>query len=357
MTLAFYAPMKPPDHPVPSGDRALARALILALEIAGHRVSVASTLRSRDGDGDPERQSQIMAHAKSALPALIARGRAEGWRAWVTYHSYYKAPDLLGGPVARVLGIPYLMIEATRAAKRLNGPWARYAAAAEHACDLADVVFYLTSRDAEALRADAPATQDLLPLPPFLPRDSCPKLSPPADGPILAVGMMRRGDKLASYQIIAETLALLGGDWMLEIVGGGPASAEVAALMAPFNSKVTFLGQLSASDLNAVYTRAAVLFWPGVNEAFGLAYLEAQAAGLPVVAQNRPGVREVLAPGDYPAVSDGPAALANRLSQLLDDPEYRGAIGREASDYVAKNHLLPAAVVALKDGLARVGVS
>ena len=92
---------------------------------------------SRDGKGDAARQQQIMAKADATLPALIARGRAEGWRAWITYHTYYKAPDLIGGPVAQALGIPYLLVEATRAAKRLSGPWAHYAMAAERACEKA----------------------------------------------------------------------------------------------------------------------------------------------------------------------------------------------------------------------------
>ena len=59
MRVAFYAPLKPPDHPVPSGDRSMARLLIRALELAGHEVGLASRLRSRDTDGDPARQSRL----------------------------------------------------------------------------------------------------------------------------------------------------------------------------------------------------------------------------------------------------------------------------------------------------------
>ncbi|UOA34309.1 D-inositol 3-phosphate glycosyltransferase (plasmid) [Sulfitobacter sp. DSM 110093] len=358
MTLAFYAPMKPPDHPVPSGDRSMARALIRALESAGHTVILASRLRSRDGKGDATRQQQITAEADATLPALIARGRAEGWRAWITYHTYYKAPDLIGGPVAQALGIPYVLVEATRASKRLSGPWAQYAMAAERACDLADAIFYLTVRDAEALRKDAPPTQKLIHLAPFLTDDTLPAAPIAPDGPMLSVGMMRHGDKLASYRIIAETLALLPNDaWRLEIAGDGPARDEVMALMAPFGEKVTFLGNLNAADLAAAYARAALLFWPGVNEAFGFVYLEAQAAGLPVVAQDRPGVREVLARGDYPSTEDGPVALTANLSRLLDNPETRHIAGRAAQKHVADNHLLPAAVATLTRGLASVGVT
>ncbi|MBT3400519.1 MAG: glycosyltransferase family 1 protein, partial [Rhodospirillaceae bacterium] len=56
MRVAFYAPMKPPDHPVPSGDRHLARLLLQALRHAGHEPELVSRFVSRDGAGDPTRQ-------------------------------------------------------------------------------------------------------------------------------------------------------------------------------------------------------------------------------------------------------------------------------------------------------------
>ena len=46
MRIAFYAPLKAPTHPVPSGDRRMARLLMAALEAGGHHVTLASTLRS-----------------------------------------------------------------------------------------------------------------------------------------------------------------------------------------------------------------------------------------------------------------------------------------------------------------------
>ena len=86
MTLAFYAPMKPPDHPVPSGDRTMARALIRALESAGHTVILASRLRSRDGKGDAARQQQIMAEAdmKAGSVYTISNPKKRSWmRFWM----------------------------------------------------------------------------------------------------------------------------------------------------------------------------------------------------------------------------------------------------------------------------------
>ncbi|MFZ9635662.1 MAG: glycosyl transferase, partial [Alphaproteobacteria bacterium] len=63
MRLAFYAPLKPPDHPVPSGDRRMAQLLMAALAARGHDVELASRLRRRDGAGPPARQLRLAAGA------------------------------------------------------------------------------------------------------------------------------------------------------------------------------------------------------------------------------------------------------------------------------------------------------
>ena len=72
-------------------------------------------------------------------------------------------------------------------------------------------------------------------------------------------------------------------------------------------------------------------------------YLEAQAAGLPVVAQDRPGVRDVLAPADNPSVDSGATGLADRLQTLLEDASMRRALGAQARQYIADRHLMPGA--------------
>lgn len=351
MRLAFYAPMKAPDHTVPSGDRAMARGLVAALEHGGAQVTIAASLRSRDGTGDAQVQARLMDEAAALCPAIIAQGARAGWQAWVTYHNYYKAPDLIGPNVARALGIPYLLIEATRARKRLGGPWDRFARAAEVACDAAQVVFYLTERDSAALKSYASANQHLIHLPPFLARSDLPPLAQGSG--LLSVGMMRAGAKMASYQLIADTLTQTPGDWQLELAGDGPARAQVERAMASLAGRVRFLGQLDADKLACAYARAGALIWPGVDEAFGMIYLEAQAHGLPVIAQDRPGVRDVLYPRAYPAVEEGAKALARFTRETLDTPPAPSDIRA----HIAARHLLPAAARTLRRGIALAGVA
>lgn len=325
----------------------MARALLAALAQMGAQVDQPSTLRSRDGAGDAGVQARIMAQAAALIPQITAQGRRAGWRAWITYHSYYKAPDLLGPAVAQALGIPYLAIEATRARKRLGGPWDAFARAAERAADAAQVIFYLTIRDRMALADYAPEGQHLIHLRPFLPRSDLP---PPRHGAgLLAVGMMRVAAKLASYRLIAQTMALLPGH-SLSIAGDGPARGDVEAAMAPLGARVRFLGALDETALDRAYGTAGALIWPGVDEAFGMVYLEAQAHGLPVIAQDRDGVRDVLFPRAYPEIDAGAAGLAAFARSAPPAPEAIRA-------HVKQHHLLPAAAATLRAGLAKAGVT
>jgi glycosyltransferase involved in cell wall biosynthesis len=344
--------MKSPRHPVPSGDREMARNLMAIIAAGGAEVDLVTELKIFDKIGDATVQATL--REKAAFEAQRLIKEMPQVDLWVTYHNYYKAPDLIGPSVAQARGIPYVQIESTRAARRLQGPWAGFAQSAHEAADAAALIFYLTANDLITLERDRYQGQSLVSLPPFLPIKTLPEPST-LTGPMLTVGMMRPGDKLASYAIIAASLTALTGDWQLQIVGDGPARPEVEALMAPFGSRVSFLGQLSRDALTEIYAQASLFFWPGVNEAFGMVYLEAQSHALPVVAQDRPGMRDVLAPGlsaglssshssgHYPAPDLGANALSAKIQQLLAAPDLRQRRGAQARDMIAAHHLAPAA--------------
>ncbi|WP_261399816.1 glycosyltransferase family 4 protein [Leisingera daeponensis] len=338
--VAFYAPMKPPHHPVPSGDREIARNLMSLIRNSGAEVQLVSDLRIYDKHGSEELQAALTAQAQAEASRLT--NEMPETDLWVTYHNYYKAPDLIGPAVARARSIPYVQIESTRATKRLSGPWAEFAQAAHDAANVAGAIFYFTQQDRFALERDRCGDQAIAHLPPFLPLEELPALSS-LQGPMLTAGMMRAGDKLASYAIIADTLARLSGDWRLEIAGDGPARPAIEALLAPFGPKISFLGQLGRAELTAAYAKASLFLWPGVNEAVGMVYLEAQAHGLPVAAQNRPGVKDVLLPATYPAPEEGAQGLASFTSQLLANSALRTETARHARNFILNNHLAPAA--------------
>ena len=88
MRVAFYAPMKPPDHPAPSGDRAVARLLLRALAAGGHEVELAARLRSWIKAPDESRQRRLDAVGEGLARRLVRRWRArpaaERPAAWLT---------------------------------------------------------------------------------------------------------------------------------------------------------------------------------------------------------------------------------------------------------------------------------
>jgi glycosyltransferase involved in cell wall biosynthesis len=354
--VAFYAPMKPPDHPNPSGDRRIARLMQRALERAGFGVFLASRLRTRDGTGDPVAQDALKRAAEAEAARLIEGLSEQPPALWFTYHCYWKAPDLVGPRVAAALGVPYVVAEGSRAPRRLAGPWAGFAAAAEAALDAAAVIFWPTERDLPALEAAQPPGQRLVRLRPFTALGA-PALRPvSAHGPLrlVTVAMMRPGDKLDSYAALAAALArATDADWMLTIVGDGPAEAEVRAAMAPLGDRVHFAGRRNARpELHAEYEAADLLVWPGVNEAFGMVYLEAQAMGRACVAEDRPGVRDVLAPS-CPRVPPGDAdAFAAAVRRFCADRAALADAGAAARAHVVAHHGVNAAATTLRDTLA-----
>ena len=73
MRVAFYAPLKSPNHPVPSGDRQMARLLMKGLECAGHTIEVASELRSFSAEPLTDHYAVKMAEAEAEIARYHAR--------------------------------------------------------------------------------------------------------------------------------------------------------------------------------------------------------------------------------------------------------------------------------------------
>ncbi|MEM8752388.1 MAG: glycosyltransferase family 1 protein, partial [Pseudomonadota bacterium] len=217
--IAFYAPMKAPDHPSPSGDRRMARLLMHALERAGWEAKLASRLRAHQREGNAVAQDYLFQEADRIAQTLSAEMEASPPALWFTYHCYYKAPDLIGPHVAAALGVPYVVAEGYRARKRLTGPYARFSAAAEKALDAARIIFHFSHRGFDALERDRTEGQELIHLPPFADLGDEPQ-ERAVDGPLklVAVAMMRPGDKTASYRLLAEAAAALSCEWRLTVI-------------------------------------------------------------------------------------------------------------------------------------------
>ena len=367
MRIAFYAPLKPPSHDVPSGDRRVGRLLIEALNEGGHHVELPSSFRSRDGDGDPTNQARIKAYgeglAGQIVRRLLARKEAERPDLWFTYHLYYKAPDWIGPLVARQLDIPYVVAEASVAAKRAGGPWDLNHRSVLDALALADVVFELNPGDREGIRPVLKDVSRLVPVRPFLQcapyqtaanererhrEELARRLALDPTVPwLLSVSMMRKGDKVQSYAKLAKALERVRQpNWNLIVVGDGEARSDVeSAIRKAAGARAYFLGELAPDDLPPLYAASDIYVWPAVNEAFGMSILEAQASGLPVVAGTTPGVASIVADGITGKLVpiDDTRAFTHAVDELLDRPNMRVLMAAAARDKARQDHDLSTA--------------
>jgi glycosyltransferase involved in cell wall biosynthesis len=368
MRVAFYAPMKWPGHAVPSGDRLLARMFVAALERAGHTVVVASRLRSWEGTGDVARQARIAAVGARMAERLLRRYRARTELApdlWFTYHLYHRAPDWLGPVVTAGLSIPYVVAEASVARKQTHGPWRDGYAAALAAVRRADAVICVNPGDAPGIALAREGRAPPLQLPPFFDvgafvaaadepqaQGALRGLDLPRDSPrLVAVAMMRHRDKLDSYRVLAAALGRLRHrSWHLVVVGDGEARAEVEQAFAPFGAqRVRFVGSQPAPVIAALLGQCDLFVWPAINEAIGMAMLEAQACGAPVVAGRSAGVAAVVSDretGLLVPLGDN-AAFAAAIDELLGEPARRAAMAQRAREQARLRHDLSSAAAFL----------
>lgn len=358
MRVAFTAPMKPLDDPVPSGDRTMGRLIVQALETAGHEVTVATRFRSWRATGGNDAQQELEQAALAEASRVLSSWEASGYRpaVFLTYHLYHKAPDWIGPAIASRLGIPYVVVEASRAPKRRTGDWAYGFAAADAALDRADLVAAMHRADRECLAAVVPAER-LAVLAPFLDASrflQAPRI-PRRDGEpvrLLAIGMMREGAKLASYRLLADALDQLPASprFTLTVAGDGPCRAEVEALLA--RHPVTFMGAVAGEEIPALCASHDLFVWPAIREAFGLVFLEAQAAGLAIVGSDTFGVPDIVAHGTTGLLSSegDAAAFAQNLAALVSDPARAADMGIAARDHIRGRHTLSSGAASL-DGL------
>lgn len=340
----------------------MARAFHRLLRDMGHNVDVISSLRSYDREGSVTNQQQIKRHADNERDRIIAclEGLGSPIDFWLTYHAYHKAPDWFGPEICDRFAIPYMLAEASLAKKQANGPWASGHARMIEALQAANRVLALTGEDLEGLK-EVIDPERITVFPPFMDvtmaRSS--KFRPEVRKEIaqrlaldtsktwiLTVAMMRDDVKFKSYKLMIDALRhLRGSAWHWLVIGDGERRDDIAALCEhAFPERYTMLGQMAAEEIKDYCLIADIFAWPALREAYGMALLEAQAAGLPVLAGREGGVETIVA--DHVSgilVTANASEFAAGLRSLLDDPALRKRLGREATIRTQKFHDVPAA--------------
>lgn len=157
---------------------------------------------------------------------------------------------------------------------------------------------------------------------------------------VLHVGGMDAAHAFKGVGILLEAVAMLPKNISATLVGDGDLRPgfERRAKDLGIADRVTFAGKLSQTDLIRAYHAADVFAFPSTSqaEAFGLAAVEAEACGVPVVASDLPGVRTVVANGEtgFLVPPSDAKALAERLAYLANHWDVREAMGQRARQRV-----------------------
>ena len=345
MKIAFHTPLNRYGDGAPSGDRLMARQLVTLLEELGHAVEILPAERSFMREPDPALLAARKQAAQEVVAALSERWQAPEARPDLifTYHCHYRAPDLIGSALAERFDLPFVVAEASDAQKRFDGPWAEAAALARTAILRADLHLCMTERDREGLSRLIPEPYRLIELSPFLlgvdevPEHMAARRATDEPVRLIAVAMMRPGNKAACYVFLARTLARIADlPWTLTLIGDGPERPAIEAAFASLPpGRVRFLGRRERTDILSQLAAHDLFVWPGLNEAYGVVYLEAQAAGLPVAALDSGGVPAVVARDRTALLAPhgDEAALSAKIGQLIGDSALRARMGEAARDF------------------------
>jgi D-inositol-3-phosphate glycosyltransferase len=161
---------------------------------------------------------------------------------------------------------------------------------------------------------------------------------------ILFVG---RIEKLKGVETLLRAASILRARGVLgdhcgcvKVIGGDPdhpleEMAYLQSLSAELNMEnvVEFLGKRTQEELPAHYASANVVVMPSQYESFGMVALEAMACGTPVVASGVGGLLYLVQDGrtGFHIPDSEPEPLADRLQQILLDPELEKEMARQAA--------------------------
>lgn len=168
---------------------------------------------------------------------------------------------------------------------------------------------------------------------------------PPKRSNIILVSVANLVKRKGHVWFVEKVMSKLPSRFCYYIVGDGPERNRVirAVQKKDLTERVTLLGNISDAHLAYVLAHSDIFIChnrqvPGDIEGLGLAWAEAAAFGLPVIASNVDGIGEVIKHNrNGLLVSPTPRAFI-RAIRTLQTPSARSALGKKAKQYTRKNY-------------------
>lgn len=351
MKIAYYMPFKPMGHKNPSGDLVIGTELYRFFKDSGDDIFQISSFRLRWIYLKPHLWPLLFLECIRVCFFCLKK-RPD---IWLSYHSYYKAPDILGALVCRLLGIPYTVFQGVYSTKRRRA-WKTKPGFYLNRFVLrsALVVFTNKMNDYNNLLRIQPEKRVTYIAPGLHPDhflfDSDNRLvvrNQLGIGQklvIMSVAMFRDGVKTRGIQEVIQCCSKLrekGIDFLLLIAGDG----QNRQLLEKYGRReledcVLFVGRLDRTELGQYYSAADIFIFPGVNESLGMVYLEAQSCGLPVVAYKEWGAGEAVVDNvtGFLSSSTQGETLADNLEKLCVDRSLRKRMGMAGEKNIREKH-------------------
>jgi phosphatidyl-myo-inositol dimannoside synthase len=159
---------------------------------------------------------------------------------------------------------------------------------------------------------------------------------------LLTVG--RQVKRKGHQWFIREVMEKINSDVIYLIVGDGPEHENIirAKNTSKVKDKIILAGKLSAEKLNTCYAAADLFVMPNIPvegdmEGFGIVLLEANRAGVPAIASDLEGIRDVIEPGlnGYRVPHAEPRIFAEKIDEILKNGLDKLSIS--AKEYVTKH--------------------
>jgi glycosyltransferase involved in cell wall biosynthesis len=348
--IAFYSPLKPITSAKPSGDLMIAKDLVHFFESKGHQVEVLSEFTTYRFFAKPRKYLELL----KELTEIWKRVEDSPPDLFFTYHLYYKAPDPIGPLLSYFFNRPYVVFEGSYARrprysiKAFLGYYISRAGLkhADHIfADMSVDYEGLTRiRGSEDLSYVAPAVDTQIFCPDEVRRRAFRQKHQIADDQILisSVAMLRPGRKSEGIEFLLKSLKKIKNRNFVHFHAGGGEDLRRLKQKSKdlLKGRSQFLGMQTREELIDLYNASDIFAFPGIDEGFGLVYLEAQACGLPVVAFNNGGIPDAV-------LKDVTAFLTplgdsktytNALIELIDNEKLRKTMSVAARDYCTRNH-------------------